>query len=196
MNWKFWSKKEQDATVEKQQEQTEQLIEEAGAVRSDINKLTEQITKLKRIQVKSSKLTEEKLDKFESLFTALNEQNERIASYEKQQNQMIQSMIRLLDELDHAASGIKESNDRWFQLLNQWSASVVKNLEEMGVYQLDVLGKTFNPAVAESVQAVEKDTLNISPVVPYQVVDVINRGFKYENERLLRKAKVVTVKEK
>lgn len=189
MNWQFWNKKEKEPS------QIERLQEELSTVNAQLKNVSEQVTKLTRVQFKSSKNIEEKLNNIGSTLAAQNELVTENNRYKKQQDQFMQNMIRLLDELDHVSSGIKGSDQVWYELLGQWSRSIEKNLKGIGVYQLDIIGKIFNPEVAESMKTVSKDTFASTPVVPYQVVEVINRGYITESGQLIRKAKVVTVRE-
>lgn len=92
--------------------------------------------------------------------------------YERQRDFTMDTMISLLDEMDHVLSGLKEDDAVWNHLLNQWSQMLLRNLEELGVYQLDVYGKTFNPEVAEAMKTVAKESLSVESMVPYQVVEV------------------------
>src|SRR5690625_206855 len=191
MKFQFWKKKEK----EKEDPQIKELQEATTDIHTQMGNLSDQIKKLTRMQFKSSKNTEEKIDDLGSLLAVQSKQNDLIDRYEKQQDFFKENMIDLLDELDHVSSGIKEDDQAWQALLDQWSRTIEKNLREMGVFEQHVMGQTFNPETAESLKTVGKDTLNIRPEVPYQIIAVIKRGYVSEKGRLIRKAKVVTVEE-
>jgi len=191
MKFQFWKKKEK----EKEDPQIKELQEATTDIHTQMGNLSDQIKKLTRMQFKSSKNTEEKIDDLGSLLAVQSKQNDLIDRYEKQQDFFMENMIDLLDELDHVSSGIKEDDQAWQALLDQWSRTIEKNLREMGVFEQHVMGQTFNPETAESLKTVGKDTLNIRPEVPYQIIAVIKRGYVSEKGRLIRKAKVVTVEE-
>src|SRR5690625_447770 len=184
MNWKFWNREKK----KKEALQWSGLQEEMTNLRSDVETLGSQIKKMTRIQMKSTKNTEEKIDNLESMITMQDRQQGR-------QQVFVEEIIRLLDEFDHVLSGIKESEHVWRDLLEQWSATLIQSLEKTGVYELEVIGETFNPEVEEAIQTVGTDTLPFPPNVPYQVVTIINRGYVSKNGKLIRKAKVVTVRE-
>lgn len=196
MSWRFWKKEvNEEKNIQEETRELEQLKEELTTIQSQIKSVSDQVTKLTRIQFKSSKNVEEKLDRFNINFSEIYKQNDMIQSYEKKQSLVLEQMIRLLDEMDHVVSGINESDQVWYPLLKEWSLAVEKTLETMGVYTLNVIGETFNPEVAESMEAVAKATLHIPPAVPYEVIEVLKRGYIDENGKILRKAKVITVKE-
>lgn len=191
MNWKFWKRKEKD----KENKQMVYLQEGLTDIQAQMESISDQVTKLTRTQVKSSKNIEEKMDEYGTALSTLNEQKDLIHRYERQQEIFIKQMIRLLDEFDHVSSGMKEKEEGWQTILDAWSRTIVESLEGLGVYQLDVIGKTFNPEVAESLKTVEKDALSTAPFAPYQVIEVLQRGYINENGKLIRKAQVITVKE-
>jgi molecular chaperone GrpE (heat shock protein) len=185
MNWRFWEKRK---------------ASEEGFTAEDLHKeldeITEQITKLTRLQYKTSKKTEDKMDKLTETVTAL-EQREDLSKqfYGHRQNLLIQHQIRFLDDMDHVFAGLQEHQQTWYDLLRRWSERVIESLHELEVYELDVLGKNFDPAWMEALKTVPKESLHAGDVVPYQVVDVIKRGFVRKDGTLLRKAQVITVEE-
>lgn len=194
MSWQFWKRKEkEDALL-----QMKSVQENLAATNEQIKNISDQVTKLTRLQFKSSKNTDEKLGDIASALTVQSERDALLSAnqrYEQQQELIVKHMIHLLDDLDHVASGIKENDPVWHDLLKQWSSSIVASLQEIGICQLDVNGKTFNPEVSEALQTVSRDKLPVAPTVPYQVVDVLKRGFVNKNGRLVRKANVITVRE-
>lgn len=191
MNWKFWKRKQ----AEQEASQLTDLQAEMKNARTDMQQLSDQMKKMTRMQMKSTKQTEEKIDHLESVVSAQNKERELYDIQKNREETIKGNVIRLLDELDHVLSGINEADQSWNALLNQWSTLMVHSLEALDVYQLEVMGETFNPEVAEAIQTVPKDALPFSPEVAYQVITVINRGFVTGKGALIRKAKVVTIKE-
>lgn len=189
MNWFFGRKKKEKNA------QLEQLQDDITTMNDQMKDMAEQVTKLTRVQFKSTKKMEEKLDgavadqnKQETLLT----ENQH---YEKQQAFISQQLMQLLDELDHVASGIHNREQSWYDLLAKWSQTLTQSLEAVGMYEVNVFGKSFDPKAAESIRTVEKNTLAATPIVAYQVVEVLQRGYVTKDGQLIRKAKVVTVKE-
>lgn len=191
MKFKFWNRK----VKEIEDPQIKDLQETTTDIHTQVENLSDQVKKMTRMQFKSSKNMEEKIDHLGSVLAVQSKQHDLIDRYEKQQASFMGNMIELRDELDHVSSGIKESERAWQVLLDQWSKTIEKILREIGVYELHVIGQTFNPEVAESLQTVARDSLHVPPEVPYQIVAVIKRGYVSENGQLIRKAKVVTVEE-
>lgn len=192
MDWKFWKKKEEEPS------RMGQLKEELAMIHTQLDKVTDQVTKLTRVQFKSNKNIEEKMDDFAQALSDINSQHDAVTEsqrFKEQQEFTMDKLIRLLDEMDHVSSGIKENERTWYDLLDQWSQSILQSLEQMNIVQLNVIGKSFNPKNAESVKTVSKDLLTIAPMAPYQVMEVLQRGYITNGGQLIRKAKVVTVKE-
>lgn len=192
MDWKFWKKKEEEPS------RMGQLQEELATIHTQLDKVTDQVTKLTRVQFKSNKNIEEKMDDFAQALSDINSQHDAVTEsqrFKEQQEFTMDKLIRLLDEMDHVSSGIKENERTWYDLLDQWSQSILQSLEQMNIVQLNVIGKSFNPKNAESVKTVSKDLLTIAPMAPYQVMEVLQRGYITSGGQLIRKAKVVTVKE-
>lgn len=190
----FWNKKKE------QQRASElgHLQEGITSINEQMASVTENVTKLTRLQFKTSKTIEGKIDSLEAKlstqqqYDALLIQNQQ---YEKQHDFLVQNTLHSLDGIDHVLSGISENEQIWSNLLGQWSHELVTSLDKVGVHQLDVLGKSFNPEVSESIKVVAKDSLDIAPTVPYQIMEVLKRGFADTNGQLIRKAHVITVKE-
>src|SRR5690625_6221904 len=99
MNWKFWNREKK----KKEALQWSGLQEEMTNLRSDVETLGSQIKKMTRIQMKSTKNTEEKIDNLESMITMQDRQQGR-------QQVFVEEIIRLLDEFDHVLSGRSEEH--------------------------------------------------------------------------------------
>src|SRR5690625_2173602 len=158
MKFQFWKKKEK----EKEDPQIKELQEATTDIHTQMGNLSDQIKKLTRMQFKSSKNTEEKIDDLGSLLAVQSKQNDLIDRYEKQQDFFMENMIDLLDELDHVSSGIKEDDQAWQALLDQWSRTIEKNLREMGVFEQHVMGQTFNPETAESLKTTRLNSSHVA----------------------------------
>lgn len=191
MNW-FGRKKKAE------KEQMKQLKDDMTSISENLEVITESIAKLTRIQYKSTKSIEEKLDKVEMTIVSQEEQDNVVAQnhqYEVEQGIISRQLMTHLDELDHVISGISDDELQWRDLLLSWSRDIKSNLETLGVYEINLLGTAFNPRTAESVKAVEKTELVKKPKVPYEIIDVYKRGFVAKNGQAIRKAIVATIKE-
>jgi len=194
MNLRFWSKKKREDEISK----TELLQQQVSELQEHVLKMSEQLTKLSRHQVKTSKNIEEKVDYFQTVMSKQTERDELLnknQQYEKQQMQLTETIIGMLDEIDHISSGIKEKDQVWYDILDQWTRNLVSDLGKVGVYELDVYGKGFNPQLAESMKTVSKKELDIPPSFAYQVVEVLKRGFLDNHGKIIRKAQVITIEE-
>ncbi|MBE1556738.1 nucleotide exchange factor GrpE [Sporosarcina limicola] len=194
MSWKFWKVKEKNAV----DVQIEYIRKDISSLDEKVEVTNEQIKRLTRLQFKSAKSMEEEFEEIKSSLQTQKEQANLISQvdeYANKQHHLIQHFIRLLDEMDHISAGLNDGQEAWRQLLEEWSRNLVRSLNEVGIHELDVLGEGFNPTVSEAMETVEIDSLDPTPRVPYQIVEVLKRGFVDDKENLIRKAQVVTVKE-
>ena len=194
MNLRFWSKKKKESEIS----ETELLQQQVNELQEHVLKMSEQLTKLSRHQVKTSKNMGEKVDYFQTVMSKQTERDELLnknQQYEKQQTLLTETLIGMLDEMDHVSSGIKERDRVWYDMLDQWTRNLVSELKKVGIQELDVYGKGFNPQLAESMKTVSKEELDIPPSFAYQVVEVLKRGFVDNHGKLIRKAQVITVEE-
>lgn len=192
MNWMFWKKKKE---IEQKTSTDEILKEEIIGLQKKVENLEDQMNKMVRIQFKTGKNMEEKMEEFGSFLTEFKKENELIVHYKNREKMMASHIIRLLDELDHVVSKLDDTEQGWHKVFTQWINTLLKNLQEIGIYQLNVIDKSFDPKIAESIKTVTKNELYTAPKVPYQIVQIIHRGYISESGELIRKAKVVTVKE-
>ncbi|MEI6532554.1 MAG: nucleotide exchange factor GrpE [Candidatus Roizmanbacteria bacterium] len=101
---------------------------------------------------------------------------ERAESIERAQANLILKIMPFLDNLEQAEIFIKDAG---LKMIKNTFESTLKN---MGLKEIEVLGKEFDPYVAEAVDIVEgeKDDIN---------VEVLRRGYMY-NDRVIRPAQV------
>ncbi|WP_199619726.1 nucleotide exchange factor GrpE [Paenibacillus alkalitolerans] len=160
----------------------------------------EQLGKMTRLQYKSHQETQSKLDKLiEQIETGLDwEKAFRLAEAESSElkaklTQAADTLIRWLDDLDAVQSRMEsEEHDAWRQLLSQWSTQLIHQLELWDIWEIRVIGRTFDPVYCEAVGTAARDETNAN-AEPYQIVEVVRRGFRHTDGRLLRKAQVITL---
>ena len=173
--------------------------------------LSEQIRKLGRLQYKSG---QEVQGKFEGLNTRLEVMQQwqeantsdksRLDTLNKQIGQVSGLLLTWLDDLDLLATSLREQEQEgWLKVLETWTQQVLQALQINGIGEMRLVGTSFNPTLAESIgtvarQPVRTETWEEEPVrafLPYEVAEVVKRGFVYENGALLRKAQVITYQE-
>lgn len=116
--------------------------------------------------------------------------SEELNSLHGQREHLLNMLLCQLDEMDRACAGLKnKGNNAWQLLLQQWRQRIITALAEMGIREVDVLGKTFEPQVAECVGVVPGMPAS---AVPYEVAEVVKRGFANSEGIILRKAQVIT----
>lgn len=89
MNWKLWNREKE----EKKDSRIQHLQAEVANLNMQLDSLNDHIKKMTRMQFKSSKNLQEKLDGFESALTSLNKQHDLIGRYEKDRGRVIEQMI-------------------------------------------------------------------------------------------------------
>ncbi|WP_180955572.1 MULTISPECIES: nucleotide exchange factor GrpE [Bacillus] len=208
MGW-FWNKIRKSSP---ELEAIEQLSEQNSLLKEQCRLLGEQIAKLSRLQYKTSKDTQEKLDLLnESLDSVIKKQEafdeQKQAQKDRDETKLqeaAQSLIHWLDDLDLVNSRLTgENQDSWKKLMEQWIEQLLALLTKLEIQELKVLGSSFDSRVAESIGTVSRteaktnnDRIVTSKAnIPYQIVEVAKRGFISKSGTLLRKAQVITLEE-
>lgn len=212
MNWLFGKNDKLDGLTKTVTQLAVQLaqIKETMANVSEKNtetilqqtECTAQLAKLTRIQYKSGQETQDKLNQLCQEMSSLRQQHtehmvitDQLPIVTQQRDHLLNSLLCQLDDIDTACSGFKDNPDSaWQPLLELWSARVITTLAEIGIHELHITGTTFQPQTAEAVGTVARPT-DTPAAVPYEIAEVIKRGFTAPDGTLLRQAQVITYKE-
>jgi len=89
---------------------------------------------------------------------------------------LILKLLSFLDSLDKAEVFVKD------QGLKMVKDNLVRVLKEIGVEEIDVLNKPFDPQISEAIEIVAGDKDDI-------VVEVLRKGYKFQ-DKILRVAQV------
>ena len=200
MNWNFWTRPKKPAVDDLIKQLNEQL-----------NQIGEQVNKLARLQYKTG---QELQSKMERLNTGLEAVEQRQITYDRdlknlnilknQVEYLTEVLINRLDDIDLLYAQLKgEGQETWQKLLEQWAFQLLEALGQIGICELNLTGSSFNSRLAESIGTVNRNTVftesletgDGTAAVPYQIVEVVKRGFIYNDGRLLRKAQVITLQE-
>lgn len=95
---------------------------------------------------------------------------------------IIQKLLNALDNIEKAEIFVK---DEGLKIIKK---QLVEILEEEGLIEIDVLGKEFNPHVAEAIEVSDSDKDNI-------VLEVFRKGYMF-GDKILRHAQVKVGKKK
>lgn len=212
MKWKFWRRNmlspEQillDSIQQQFSEMTKQSLENTEHLSFITEKViasSEQIHKWSRFQYKSVQETQSRLDQFELALESLSSwqaeqdlQSTRIADLEKRLDGTSLALIHWLDDIDHLCMKLPEKEKGgWMDMLQQWTDQLLTALEALDIHELDVLHRSFDPRLAESIGTVPEGLVEPGlNKVPFQVVSVINRGYTQGQHMILRKAQVITL---
>lgn len=215
MGWRFWENKKRSETektlellkgeifqINKKSNAIEEHLQEFKHKTEVINQHLENnkntIQKILRLEYKSSQEILNKLNQIDETM----DYGKRYIKAEREKdylieerNFIIEKTIQWLDDIDLIYSRLnKQSQEYWVQLLQNWQKQIIKSLEMLKINEIDVIGKTFNHEFAEAINTKKKEVNK--DYLPYEVIDVLQRGFMLENGTLLRKAKVITIEEK
>jgi molecular chaperone GrpE (heat shock protein) len=197
--------------MEKMSGQLANIDEITGLLSGQVAEIGVHVNRATRMQYKTGQDTQEKLEQLSASLDAVRQWQTahdvdatRLDDLERQNSCLTGALMRWLDDIDHVRLRLQgEEREMWQQLLERWAGQLLQALDETGVYELDLLGASFDPQWAESIGAVGRGQLapdpsgsgNARPHVPYEVVEVARRGFTFRDGRLLRKAQVITIRE-
>ena len=218
MDWKFWrnsKKSRKDHELLLLKEEVSQLTRKSNTVGEDLHRFENKLDGINQQLENNENAIQKSLrleyKSFQEIFKKLNQVNnkidetidyeERYAEFERIKNNLIKERnfilgknIHWLDDIDLICDKMYEQDqEQWIQLLQSWQKQIIKSLEALRIYEIDIIGKTFNHELAESVSTKKKEV--DKNYLPYEVVDVLQRGFILEDGTLLRKAKVITIEE-
>ena len=240
MSW-FFEKKDNNSEIAARIEQVEErlrqinasVLEVSNGVAESLRQQAEsssQLTKLMRLQYKSGQETRGTLEELTHGLLEVRQWQAQYGDFEARAEEMgrqrqcaVDALVAQLDDLDHIFTGLGGAmKETWQPVLQGWAQRIVTALAEMGIYEIKVLGQTFDPQIAEGVgvkdrpkkiEARELDETEIEATeieatemearglgtthfhVPYEVAEVVKRGFSSAEGQLLRKAQVITFQE-
>ncbi len=194
-----------DEILDEQDDKSKEVLQVWNSKFDEINENMEssgeQIQKLLRLQYKSHQESLKEFDQIKENINTAMDYNEKYIAISREKDNLIKekefligNYIKWLDDVDlvYDSLNIEEQNG-WVKLLQSWQKQIIGALVNVGVYETQVLDKSFNPTTSESMGTRDKEANKV--YLPYQVVAVLERGFASEEGILLRKAKVITIKE-
>ncbi|MBF7081459.1 nucleotide exchange factor GrpE [Desulfallas sp. Bu1-1] len=222
MSWNFWrklKKSKENVTLEQLNEQIMQIVAHISRQSEQIAKSNEQmaelgiqLNKLARLQYKTGQDMQVKLEKLmigiddarQHWQAARDAELTQLHAMERQIDSLMMVLINWIDDIDLISARLQDGEqEAWRQLLKKWAGQILTALAGIGVHELEVKGRSFNPQLAESIGTVAcspsapgaSNDGHTRSTVPYQVVEVARRGFVFNDGRLLRKAQVITMRE-
>lgn len=164
---------------------------------ADMAEVHQQLTKVARLQYKGSQDILDAIHELVSLLEQYETERNRVETERIRAavdlDRLIGRLLAWLDSLDAVTRPLATTDDSW---QSAWRADLVEQLADLGLQEVDVVGRAFDPALAESLGTVPPDHPLAVPFgderAPYLVVQVLRRGFKKDG-RIYRKAHVVTI---
>lgn len=132
--------------------------------------------------------TLERLDELVALVGRQTSDEQAAAAEESRQ--MALKAVQIIDMLDDLALLAREAGDeQWPQNLERLQDKVMRILQDMGITPVPGEGETFDSEVHESLETVDRS----DDQAPYEVVSVLQRGFRFRGT-VLRPAQVITTR--
>lgn len=215
MGWKFWKNSKKSEKKQLLKEEFSQIVGKSNAIEEYLQRLEYKLEGLNQ-QLENNEGAIQKSLRFEykssqEILKQLNQVNEKIdetinnsekyieferekTNLIKERNFILEKNIQWLDNIDLICDKIdRQGQEYWIQLLQSWQKQIISSLKVLKIYEIDIIGKSFNHEIAESIGTKKKEVNR--NYLPYEVVDVLQRGFILEDRTLLRKAKVITIEE-
>lgn len=208
MNWRFWKRRGQSAPeahplepdiqalLKGQTRLVEELQANSLALQEQQQETLKLVNNLARMQHRWNREQTGKLER------AIENQG-RAADLGKSLETAVKGLLALMDDLDAILEHEDPSTDNhWINVIRQWQKQVSMLLEELGVEPICLLGTLFDPLTAEAIDTVTMEEAARGGQVggphqlePYTVVNVIRKGYRSIDRKIMRKALVITIEE-
>lgn len=209
MNWKFWEQQKplEDDRLNSISDGLKQLLAATNGqpfeqLEMQIKENAEMINRLSRLQYK---MGQELINKVTPIYENLGEVTEfcqkgqavtELAIRENSNRMLVSTLIDSIDTID----GVMQNTcgnipDEWRTFLKTIQISELDGLARVGIRELELLGSSFNPIFAEAVEvrAIDQLTGQNKAMRPYEVIEVLRRGFIDGEGKVVRKAQVITL---
>ncbi|OAT82353.1 nucleotide exchange factor GrpE [Desulfotomaculum copahuensis] len=213
MGWKFWGKNKKPIDVlaailpeqlQRMDKTLNALHDRATRNNDQLSEVAAQMNKIARMLYKTGQETHTGIKQLNTGLEALQQWQAThdidaagFSLLKHQVEHLVAMLIRWLDDIDMIRNRLEtDGQNHWRHLLEQWTEQILAALAETGIQEINILGSSFNPQLAEAIGAVEMPPDEGQDVYPpYAVVEVVRRGYITSEGRLLRKAQVITIKE-
>jgi molecular chaperone GrpE len=99
-------------------------------------------------------------------------------------------LLELVDTLDDVSVLARQIGDpKWLAHLERFGARTLRILEQVGLGEISALGQAFDPEEHDALDTAERH----GEQAPYEIVQVIRRGFRFHGA-VLRRAEVITTR--
>jgi len=182
------------------QEALDKIATQTDTTMSKSEDIASQVAKLTRLQYKSGQDVLARLDRIEDAVLAEQQRESDLAAAKEQaqllaeqRDHLLGVLLKQLDELDLAAARLGEG-EAWRTVLVRWAERILAACSRLGLREINLVGTSFDPALAESVGTVPRPP-DRPPLAPYEVAEVVRRGFCDASGQVLRPARVITYAE-
>ncbi len=210
MAWR-WNNRRKEAET-RREEWSAALNDIGGDVsrsREKLDQISEHVNKLGRLQYRTGQEHGAKLAAIDAALGELLQQRDSLEEAvrrlrlaedllqlaEDRTGRIVTVMMRWLDDLDELLRQLTtESPSSWAQTVAQWRDQILRELSALEVREMPVAGRSFDARFCEAAESVEVDPSEGR--APYEVLQVLRRGFVRANGEIIRKALVVTARER
>ncbi|MBC3900852.1 nucleotide exchange factor GrpE [Acetobacterium malicum] len=209
MSWKFWKQEQplQNDKLDCISDGLNQLLAAPNEqpferLEERIQENAELINRLSRLQYK---MGQDLINKVTPIYENLGDLTQlcqkgqastELAIRENSNRMLVSTLIESIDTIDGVLQNSRENiPDEWQAFLSALQGSELEGLAKVGIRELELLGSSFNPIFAEAVEVRTIAELADQNKVrqPYEVIEVIRRGFIDGEGKVIRKAQVMTL---
>ena len=163
----------------KEEKKVKKVVKKTKRVNPDVDKINKEKAELTD---KILRLTAE----MQNMSRRFNE--EKMAIYKYDGEKLIKELLPILDNFERAInlddSNLNDELSKFLTGFKMIYSSLLSTLNNMGVKEIDALGKEFDPTKMEAIM-----TANIMEEDSNIVVDVLQKGYTY-NDKVIRTAMV------
>lgn len=117
------------------------------------------------------------------------EYRRQLQRYELDAKNTRQTALAIIDALDDLSAIARQRNDeKWVSRVNRLTVRTLDTLAEIGLSEIPATDHPFDEQIHEIIDTVDRGARE-----PYEVVEVLRRGFRFQG-LVLRRAQVVTTK--
>lgn len=158
-------------------------VEDTETLLAGIDRVGEQVGKLSRLSYKKFTEQQDQLERIES------QTREWQAESHRARDRQMMALMALADDLDAIAP---PDGGPWAPLFQKWRQVVRDVLTGAGWEEINPVGQSFDPRLAEALSTVSAAQAGVELVCPYQVIQVLRMGYRKDGQ-VVRKAQVLSV---
>lgn len=173
----------EEETVEVEETEAEETVEEAEAEaeEGDIPEGRDKFFKKKNKKDKKDEMIEELTDKVKRQMAEFDNfrkrtEKEKSQMYEVGAKSIVEKILPVIDNFERGLATAADKEDPFVDGMDKIYKQLVASLEEVGVKEIDCLGKEFDPNLHNAVMHVEDEEAGENVIV-----EVFQKGYTYKD---------------